>query len=97
MTPAEPEGTQPQGVVVMRRSLCSLSVALLVAGTATAAEPLGPETFADLLKAIKPDPTGPTWLQIPWQTSLAAARAKAAAEGKPVLLWEMDGNPLGCG
>ena len=34
---------------------------------------------------------------IPWETSLWDARKKAAAAGKPVLLWEMDGHPLGCG
>ena len=35
--------------------------------------------------------------QVPWLTSLWEAREKAAAEGKPILLWEMDGHPLGCG
>jgi hypothetical protein len=25
------------------------------------------------------------------------ARRKAAREGKPIMLWEMDGNPMGCG
>jgi hypothetical protein len=29
-------------------------------------------------------------------SSLWEARRKAAAEGKPILLWEMDGHPLGC-
>jgi hypothetical protein len=29
-------------------------------------------------------------------TSLWEARQKAAAAGKPILLWEMDGHPLGC-
>jgi hypothetical protein len=29
-------------------------------------------------------------------SSLWEARKRAAAEGKPILLWEMDGNPLGC-
>ena len=28
--------------------------------------------------------------------SLWQARERAAAEGKPILLWEMDGHPLGC-
>lgn len=35
--------------------------------------------------------------EIPWQTSLWDARVLAAKEGKPILLWEMDGHPLGCG
>ena len=32
----------------------------------------------------------------PWLTELWEARTQAAAKGKPILLWEMDGNPLGC-
>jgi hypothetical protein len=81
----------------MHRILFALPVALLLSPSAPAAEPLGPDTFAQHLAAIKPGPAEARWLQIPWQTSLAAARQKAAAEGKPILLWEMDGNPLGCG
>lgn len=34
------------------------------------------------------------YLQIPWMTDLWKARQRAAAEGKPMLLWSMDGNPL---
>ena len=81
----------------MRRILFSLAVALPLAPAAPAAEPLGPDNFARHLAAIKPGPQEARWLQIPWQTSLAAARQKAAAAGKPILLWEMDGHPLGCG
>jgi hypothetical protein len=62
-----------------------------------AAEPIGADNLAQILELIKPKPGGTTWLQIPWQTHLAEARKQAAAEGKPILLWEMDGNPLGCG
>ena len=36
------------------------------------------------------------WLQIPWRTNLWQARIDAAATGKPIYLWEMDGHPLGC-
>jgi hypothetical protein len=36
------------------------------------------------------------WLQIPWRTNLMAARKEAAAQGKPMFLWIMNGNPLGC-
>jgi hypothetical protein len=34
--------------------------------------------------------------EIPWLTNLTEARAKAAAEGKPILVWiAADGHPLG--
>ena len=36
------------------------------------------------------------FMKIPWMTDLWEARKKAAAEDRPILLWEMDGHPLGC-
>jgi hypothetical protein len=61
-----------------------------------AADPIPESQFNHLRTLIKPRPDEQKWLQVPWQSSLWAARKKAAAEGKPILLWEMDGNPLGC-
>jgi hypothetical protein len=54
-------------------------------------------TFAAVKAAVPPYPGEDKFTSIPWQTNLWEARTKAAAEGKPILLWEMDGNPLGCG
>jgi hypothetical protein len=59
-----------------------------------AAEPV--QKTADLLEIIAPAKSEQAWLQIPWETDLAAARRKAVAQNKPVFLWEMDGHPLGC-
>lgn len=56
-----------------------------------------PENFAKFHAFIRPRPDEEKWLQIPWLTDLWAARTKAAAEGKPILLWEMDGSPMACG
>jgi hypothetical protein len=58
----------------------------------TAAE-LSPEHFASLQALIKPRPGG--FDEVAWTTSLWEARKKAAAEGKPILLWVGDGQPLG--
>ncbi len=58
---------------------------------------LGDGDFAALLKAVRPVAGEDPFASIPWQTSLWEAREKAAKEGKPILLWEMDGHPLGCG
>ena len=69
---------------------------LALAMPAGAAGPISPDQFPRLHALIKPRADEEAWLQIPWQTSLTEARRKAAAEGKPILLWEMDGNPLGC-
>jgi hypothetical protein len=64
--------------------------------TGPAAEPIAPEQFAKLHALIKPEPGEEKWDQIPWLTNLWEARQRAAAQGKPILLWEMDGHPLGC-
>jgi hypothetical protein len=76
-----------------------------VLATAAAAVALGADRpaampdaeYAALLKAVRPAEGEDAYAQIPWLTSLWEARTKAAKEGKPILLWEMDGHPLGCG
>jgi hypothetical protein len=74
-------------------------VGLLAAGAAPAAPPaeqLTAERFDELRKLIKPAADEDKWDQVPWLISLWEARREAAARGKPILLWEMDGHPLGC-
>ena len=61
-----------------------------------AAEPINPDQFARLQALVKPTAQEERWLRIPWLTSLWEARRQAAAQGKPILLWEMDGQPLAC-
>jgi hypothetical protein len=52
----------------------------------------------DSLKTlIKPRAEETRWEEIPWMVDLWEARKKAAQTGKPLMLWEMDGNPMGCG
>ena len=52
----------------------------------------------DSLKTlIKPRAEETRWEEIPWMVDLWEARKKAAQSGKPLMLWEMDGNPMGCG
>jgi hypothetical protein len=72
---------------------------LLVAGLAAlliGAEPLRPEQLTKIQTLIRPTADEDKWDRVPWQTSLWEARKQAAAQGKPILLWEMDGHPLGC-
>jgi len=75
--------------------LCGLA-GLLLAGRAAAVEPVAPDQFDRLAALVRPDPGEEKWAEVNWQTSLWEARQKAAKEGKPILLWEMDGHPLGC-
>jgi hypothetical protein len=71
-------------------------LAWLAGGLAGAAEPIKEAEFARLHALIKPAAGEDRWAGVPWRTDLWAARTEAAARGKPILLWEMDGHPLGC-
>ena len=58
---------------------------------------LDQEQFAKVHDLIKPDLGEAKWARVPWMrsTNIWAARRKAAAEGKPLFLWYMAGEPLG--
>jgi len=70
---------------------------LLLVASPLSAQPLDEKQVQHLLVTIKPSEGEDPFATIPWQTSLWEARKLAAKEGKPLLLWEMDGHPLGCG
>lgn len=81
----------------MRRTWFAVVIALLFgAGPSNAAAPFDAEKFGELLALVKPRAEEQAWMQIPWEIDLWKARQTAARIGKPILLWEMDGNPLGC-
>ena len=73
-------------IVIMRTALLSILFAL------QSAEGSLNEKISPLL----PKPDEERWLQIPWRSDFASARAEANRDGKPIFLWMMDGNPLGC-
>jgi ABC-type hemin transport system substrate-binding protein len=58
---------------------------------------LAPEQFDELVRLIRPDAQrGETkWLELAWMTDTLAARKKAAAEDKPIVVWTMSACPLG--
>lgn len=56
----------------------------------------GPETIKSLLSLIKSGPEEVRWTDIGWETDLWAARRRAAAVRRPLFIWAMNGNPLGC-
>lgn len=60
---------------------------------------LGQTNQSDLEKRIAevvPTAKEERWLQIPWRTNIMEARQEAQQKGKPLFLWVMNGNPLGC-
>ena len=71
-----------------------LTLAALSAAPAFAdPEPIAVKDFDHLHKLIKPAADESRWLGMNWLTSLWEARQKAAAEGKPILLWSGGGAP----
>lgn len=45
---------------------------------------------------VLPDADALEWRAIPWLAELRAGVAAGTAQRKPVLLWAMNGHPLGC-
>jgi hypothetical protein len=80
----------------IRYSLATVP-ALFIAMGIVSADPTKPATdeLELKLKLIKPTWAESGWSQIPWMLDLTAARKKAAAEGKPLYVWSMSGEPLG--
>lgn len=52
--------------------------------------------FEQLTELCTPEKKSSGWLGLDWEIDLWKARQRAAKEGKPIFLWEMDGHPLGC-
>lgn len=75
----------------MIRSLLTLAVL-----TGLCAASFAKQTTAEIIAVIAPVKSEQAWLTIPWETNLSVARQKAAAQNRPIFLWEMDGHPLGC-
>jgi hypothetical protein len=72
------------------------TAAIVSCGNALAAEPLSQNDYAVVSAICKPGDGEDAWASIPWEIDLWRARRAAAEAGKPIVLWEMDGHPLGC-
>lgn len=57
---------------------------------------LAPATLPALAAQIRPRPGEERWLDIPWETKLWSGREQARRQNRPIFLWAMNGNPLGC-
>jgi hypothetical protein len=82
----------------MRTHLSQLLIFLWLASPAVAAEPpIGHRDVPSLQALILPGEKDSQWLSVDWMPAgdIWAARQKAAAEGKPLFLWYMAGEPLG--
>lgn len=67
-----------------------------LAGAAEPSQPLTAERFEKFHRLIKPQPGELRFHEIPWLIDVWEARKKAAAEGKPILVWSgAGGSPVG--
>ncbi len=65
-------------------------------GGAATMPTLSTEALEKAVRAVLLKAEEERWLEIPWRTNLMEARAEAQEKGRPLFLWVMEGNPLGC-
>ena len=58
--------------------------------------PADAQQFEKLHTFIKPKIDELRWTEIPWEIDLGHARQKAPLQNRPLFIWAMNGNPLGC-
>ena len=94
---------------LFRRRVARLVLTAFLAGPALADDgfapppsvaPTAPVLKADTLATwhafIRPDAEELRWLDIPWRPSLWQGVLDAQANRRPILLWTMNGHPMGC-
>jgi hypothetical protein len=68
----------------------------LVAASALPAQELTQQSYVKWRDYILPASRELDWLNIPWRNNLWEAAIEANQKQKPILLWTMNGHPLGC-
>lgn len=69
------------------------------AGNLTAAiksKSINDQQFDQLTKFIQPSASEDKWRETPWIPSIRDGRKMSVAMNKPIFLWAMNGDPLGC-
>jgi len=77
---------------------CALSIATLLVflqfvQSIDAQDKMNENRFQELMTTIVPDEK---FRQIEWQPDLLLAQKISLEQKKPMFIWSMDGNPLGC-
>ena len=57
---------------------------------------LNDRTLGAWRRELEPDPAERAWERVPWLPSFTEGVQAAEAQGRPLLLWAMNGHPLGC-
>jgi hypothetical protein len=54
------------------------------------------QNYKEWLKFIQPDKQEQAYKEIDWRNHFGTAITEAKELGRPILLWTMNGHPLGC-
>lgn len=73
-----------------------LNVLLVLVAAIGPAPELNEQTFEHWRDYIRPSDDDLCFLEIPWRESFFTAVNEASEADKPILLWTMNGHPLGC-
>lgn len=57
---------------------------------------LDDQSFERWRDYVRPEVKEESYLEIPWRESFHTAINEAKETGRPILLWAMNGHPLGC-
>ena len=76
--------------------LAILALAASVVAQPPAAETPGPDNLDAWLAFIRPTAAERRYEEIGWRNSFWPAVQQAKELGRPILLWTMNGHPLGC-
>lgn len=79
----------------MEARALGLLIAIVCCSVPTAAQQ-GGVPDADFVERVVPAPDDLGWNAIPWRVSYAEGVLDADRLDRPVLLWAMNGHPLGC-
>lgn len=87
----------------MKRLIILIFVLVVIAGAAFSQEGaadrgagLTDSDFSSLRDRIRVRESELSWEGLPWLTTYHDGLEKAAEEGRPLVLWVMNGHPLGC-
>ena len=69
--------------------------AILLTLAQQAVEP-NAQNFQEWLKFVQPDAQEQAYKEVDWRNHFWTAVQEAKGLGRPILLWTMNGHPLGC-
>ncbi|MCI0586003.1 MAG: hypothetical protein L0323_04075 [Planctomycetes bacterium] len=80
----------------MSSNRIALSFASLLCAGSLRAQEIGGRSLEEWRALILPRPEECSWEAIPWRPTFWGAVREAQERERPILLWAMNGHPLGC-